>query len=174
MKITLEPRTDKPGTGTLNRILPIKREGTLDYAAIVEGERRLENYYQEHGYFFVDVRSLCSVEPEIVEADGSRLNNGTEFVCSALATNELLGREIEVKYVAELSRKLRLSSIRIRGTDKLTYEDVSSVIASQEANILGVIPVFGYGRGVTSADTLEQDASTIRSLMNELGYREAP
>src|SRR5690606_33183290 len=109
----------------------------------------------------------------IVEGGGTKLQNGTEFVCSSLATNELLGREIEVKYNVALSRKLRLSSIRIRGTDKLTYEDVSSVLSSQEANILGIIPLFGYGRGVTSADTLEQDASTIRSLMNELGYRDA-
>ncbi|HEX3101823.1 MAG TPA: POTRA domain-containing protein, partial [Pyrinomonadaceae bacterium] len=33
-------------------LLPIKREGTLDYSAIVEGERRLENHYQEEGFFF--------------------------------------------------------------------------------------------------------------------------
>ena len=173
VKIAIDPATDKPSSRTLNKILPIKREGTLDFAAIVEGERRLENYYQEHGYFFVDVTPTCSVEPVIVEGDGSTLPNGTEFVCSALATNELLGREIEIKYNVALSRKLRLSSIRIRGTDKLSYEAVSSVLNSQEANILGIIPLFGYGRGVTSADTLEQDASTIRSLMNELGYRDA-
>lgn len=173
VKIVIDPETDKPSSRTLNKILPVKREGTLDFAAIVEGERRLENYYQEHGYFFVDVTPVCSVEPEIVEGDGTKLSNGTEFVCSSLATNEMLGREIEVKYSVALSRKLRLSSIRIRGTDKLTYEDVSTVLNSQEANILGIIPLFGYGRGVTSADTLEQDASTIRSLMNELGYRDA-
>jgi len=173
VKIAITPETDKPSSRTLSKILPVKREGTLDFAAIVEGERRLENYYQEHGYFFVDVTPMCSVTPEIVEADGSKLANGTEFVCSSLATNELLGREIEVKYDVALSRKLRLSSIRIRGTDKLTYEDVNTVLNSQEANILGIIPLFGYGRGVTSAETLEQDASTIRSLMNELGYRDA-
>jgi len=173
VKIVIDPGTDKPSSRTLNKILPIKREGTLDFAAIVEGERRLENYYQEHGYFFVDVTPMCSVTPAIVEGDGSTLPNGTEFVCSSLATNELLGREIEVKYSVALSRKLRLSSIRVRGTDKLTYEDVSTVLNSQEANILGIIPLFGYGRGVTSGDTLEQDASTIRSLMNELGYRDA-
>lgn len=173
VKIVIDPETDKPSSRTLNKILPVKREGTLDFAAIVEGERRLENYYQEHGYFFVDVTPVCSVEPEIVEGDGTKLPNGTEFVCSSLATNELLGRDIEVKYNVALSRKLRLRSIRIRGTDKLTYEDVSTVLNSQEANVLGIIPLFGYGRGVTSADTLEQDASTIRSLMNELGYRDA-
>src|SRR5690606_33769313 len=132
VKIVIDPETDKPSSRTLNKILPVKREGTLDFAAIVEGERRLENYYQEHGYFFVDVTPVCSVEPEIVEGGGTKLQNGTEFVCSSLATNELLGREIEVKYNVALSRKLRLSSIRIRGTDKLTYEDVSSVLSSQE------------------------------------------
>ncbi|MBX7061227.1 MAG: BamA/TamA family outer membrane protein [Pyrinomonadaceae bacterium] len=173
VKIVIDPKTDEPNSRTLRKILPIKREGTLDFAAIVEGERRLENYYQEHGYFFVDVTPACSVEPSIIEGDGTTLPNGTEFVCSALATNELLGREIEVKYNVALSRKLRLSKIRIRGTNKLSYEEISSVLNSQQANILGIIPLFGYGRGVTSADTLEEDASTIRSLMNELGYRNA-
>ncbi len=44
-------------------LLPILREGSVEYSAIVEGERRMENRLQEEGYFFADVTAVCSVQP---------------------------------------------------------------------------------------------------------------
>ena len=86
VEVTVEAERDKIGEGTQDRLLPLKREGTLDYAAIVEGERKLENHYQEQGYFFVDVMPVCSVEPPFAEGDASVIKNETEFLCSALNT----------------------------------------------------------------------------------------
>src|SRR5688572_23591427 len=63
VEVEIEAERDRVGSRTQNRLLPIKREGTLDYAAIVEGERRLETHYQEQGYFFVNVTPVCSIEP---------------------------------------------------------------------------------------------------------------
>ncbi|MDQ3323679.1 MAG: BamA/TamA family outer membrane protein, partial [Acidobacteriota bacterium] len=39
------------------------------------------------------------------------------------------------------------------------------------ANALGFIPFFGYGRGYTSGEILEDDRLTLQSLLRELGYR---
>lgn len=154
-------------------LLPIKREGTVDFAAIIEGERRLETYYQEQGYFFVNVTPVCSVTPPFTETEASVTLNETESLCSAISGAELEGREVEVKYRVDLNRKLKLTDIRIEGTDKLTVEDVQTVLDSQEANFLGFIPLFGYGRGYTSEELIRQDQATLLSLMRELGYRKA-
>lgn len=173
VEVTVEAEQDSVGEGTQNRLLPLRREGTLDYAAIIEGERRLETYYQERGYFFVNVRSVCSVEPPFAEGDASSVKNETEFLCSALSSADLANRKVLVKYVADLDRKLTLKDIRLRGTNRFTITEIKSVLETQEANILGIIPLFGYGRGYTSAALLEEDSSTIRSLLRELGYRDA-
>ncbi|MBP6002593.1 MAG: BamA/TamA family outer membrane protein [Pyrinomonadaceae bacterium] len=172
VKVSVESEKLKVGDSTLNRLLPIKREGTLDFAAIVEGERRLENYFQEKGYFFADVSPVCSVDPPL-NLDGTAVPNNTEFVCSSLGSSDLRGRTVNVIYRLNENRRLRLVSLRIRGTDRLPIEEIRTVFESQEANALGIIPVLGYGRGFTSLNILERDAATIRSLMNELGYRDA-
>jgi len=164
---------EEVGESTQNRLLPVKRDGTLDYAAIIEGERRLENYYQERGYFFVDVIAVCAVEPSFMEGEASAIKNDTEFLCSALTSGELTNRKVLVKYRVELGRQLKLSDIRLEGTDEFTISEIQTVLESQEANILGIIPLFGYGRGYTSEKLLKEDAATIHSLLRELGYREA-
>ena len=160
------------GEGTQNRLLPVKREGTIDLAAIIEGERRLENHFQERGYFFADVRSVCSVDPPIIPpTDGMPAES--EFICSSLNSAELAGRKVSIRYLVELNRRLKLVEIRLRGTDLFDIEEIRSILESQEANLLGVIPLFGYGRGYTSQRLLESDASAIRSVLRELGYRNA-
>jgi outer membrane protein insertion porin family len=156
----------------LTKLLPVKRDGTLDYSAIVEGERRLENYYQEQGYFFADVTPVCSVTPPLTSAEGG-VANETEFLCSTLSNTELMGKSVELKYRVDLNRRLKLVDIRLRGTNALTIDDIRTVLESQTANILGIIPLFGYGRGYTSERILEEDTATIQSLMRELGYRDA-
>jgi outer membrane protein insertion porin family len=173
IEVKVDSEGEKVGSRTQTRLLPIKREGTLDYAAIVEGERRLETYFQEQGYFFADVTSICSVEPEFGENEASYTENNTEFLCSALSGADLMNRKVNVNYVADLNRQLRLVDVRIEGTNLLPIEEIQTVLESQEATIFGVIPFLGYGRGYTSAELLQKDRNTIESLMRELGYREA-
>lgn len=173
VKVVVDTDKGKVSGATQTRLLPIKREGTLDYAAIVEGERRLENYYQEQGYFFANVTPVCSATPPLSDTESNPIANNTEFLCQFLGGEELLGRVVEVKYEVDPNRRLTLRRLRLRGTDKLTIDDVRTVLGSQEANVLGVIPVLGYGRGYTSEPILEDDKNTIKSLMAELGYRYA-
>ncbi|MDQ6788417.1 MAG: BamA/TamA family outer membrane protein [Acidobacteriota bacterium] len=161
----------KLGDKTLTKLLSIKREGTLDYAAIIEGARRLRNFYQEKGYFFAEVTPLCAVKPEFTEDEASATANQTEVICGALSGADLTDRVVDVNYKANLNRQLKLVDIRIEGTDKITTADVQSVLKSQKANALGFIPFFGYGRGYTSNEILEDDRLTLQSLLRELGYR---
>jgi len=158
---------------TLTKLIPVLGEGTLDYAAIVEGERRLENFFQEKGYFFVNVVPKCSVEPAFKEDEASVITNNTEFLCSALGGAELMNRKVNIIYEADTNRRFNLKDIRLTGTSQFTIEDIRPALESQESNILGFIPIFGYGHGVTSDRLLEQDRQTIQSFLRELGYRDA-
>ncbi len=173
LTVKIETEKSKPGNSAQNRLLPIKRDGTLDFAAIVEGERRLENYYQEQGYFFANVTPYCSVTPGLNDSENNPLANGTQFLCSYLGGEDLMGREVEVNYKVDLDRRLTLTRMRVRGTDKLTIEDIQTVLGSRVASLIGIVPLLGYGRGYTSAAILDEDVATVRSLMNELGYRDA-
>jgi outer membrane protein assembly factor BamA len=80
---------------------------------------------------------------------------------------------VNITYTVEPSRRLKLTDIRITGTNKLTYEDLANELKSQKANALGIIPYLGYGRGFTSLTLLEQDKRIIRAHMRDLGYRRA-
>lgn len=173
VEVEIDAEKDKVGSRTQTRLLPIKREGTLDFSAIIEGERRLETYYQELGYFFADVISVCSVEPPIVDTGAGVPANNTESLCSALNNNDLTDRKVLVTYHVNLSRQLKLREIRLTGTDQFTIDEIQPALVSQEANIFGVIPLFGYGRGYTSEKLLKEDTATIESLLRELGYRDA-
>jgi outer membrane protein insertion porin family len=174
VEVEVEAERDRPGSRTQNRLLPIKREGTLDYSAIVEGERRLETHYQELGYFFANVTAYCSVEPPIPGGvDAGVPANDTVSLCSSLNNQDLTDRKVRVVYRANLSRQLRLTDIRLTGTDQFTIDDIKPALETQEANIFGFIPLFGYGRGYTSERLLEEDVNTITSLLRELGYRDA-
>ena len=173
VEVDVEAEHDRVGNRTQKKLLPVKREGTLDYAAIVEGERRLETHYQEQGYFFVNVTPVCSIEPPLDATDATTIKNDTEFLCSALNTTDLQNKKVTVKYRVDLDRQLKLTGIRLEGTSQFTIIEIKTVLESQEANLLGIIPLFGYGRGYTSERLLEQDAATIRSLLRELGYRDA-
>lgn len=173
VEVGVEAEAARPGGGTQRKIFPVKREGTLDYSAIVEGERRLENYYQEQGYFFADATPVCSVEPPLSGVDTVAVANETELLCSALSGADLSDSQVKLNYRVDTGRHLKLTEIRLRGTDQFTIDEIKPALDSQEANIFGIIPLFGYGRGYTSQRILEQDASTIRSLLRELGYRDA-
>ena len=150
-------------------LLPIRREGNIDISAIVEGERRIRNKLQEEGYFFAEVKAVCTLTP----APANILVNGTSETCENLNAEELSGHTVNIRYVVDRSRLLKLTDIRISGTDKLTYRDLADELKSQKANALGFIPFFGYGRGYTSLTLLEQDKRIIRAHMRDLGYRRA-
>lgn len=171
--VIVESEEQKVGLKAQRRLLPVKREGTLDYSAIVEGQRRLETYYQEKGYFFARVKPLCSVDPVFTEGEASATENKTEELCVALSGADLTDRKVELKYEADLNRRLRLTDLRLEGTDLFTMEEIQTVLQSQTESLIGFIPFFGYGRGYTSLELIQQDRATILSLLRELGYREA-
>ena len=181
VKVTVEAKDFKVGESTQNRLLSIRREGTLDYSAIVEGSRRLRNYFQEQGFFFAEVTAICAVSPQFVENEASETVNETETLCSALSGADLTNRVVEVKYRADLNRRLKLvdirlegvEDIRVEGVDSFTITDIKGILESREANVLGFIPYFGYGRGFTSNESLAQDRNTVQNLLYELGYRRA-
>lgn len=173
VNVSVEAKGEKVSESTQTRLLPVKREGTLDYSAIIEGQRRLENYFQEQGYFFASVTPICSVKPEFTENEASYTVNETDVICSALSGANLTDRVIDVNYRADLNRRFKLTDIRIEGTDKLPIEEIRTVLETQKASLLGIIPFLGYGRGYTSEEFLRKDVLTIKSLMSELGYRKA-
>ena len=150
-------------------LLPVKREGNIDYSAIVEGARRIRNKLQEDGYFFADVTNICRVDNPPADMGA----NGTEETCQNLNPTTLSGHTIDIEYDVEKGRRFRLTDIRITGTNKLTYDDISANLKSQKANPIGLIPRLGYGRGYTSLTLLEQDRRTVEAFMRDLGYRKA-
>jgi len=178
----------------LVKLLSKRGEGTLDYSAVIEGERILEERFQEKGYFFADVTAKCSVSPTFREDEASYTTNDTELLCAALGGADLTGRKVSIEYVAELGNRLKLVDIRIRGLEdflvdeaqicriddgdnnlgrKLPISEVKALLGSTEASLIGLIPYLGYGRGYTSSRILAEDEETVRSLLSELGYRDA-
>jgi outer membrane protein insertion porin family len=154
---------------TQHDLLPVKREGNVDYSAIVEGARRIRNRLQEEGFFFAEVTPVCRVENPPAEIGP----NGTEETCQNLNPTTLAGHNINLEYQVERGRRFRLTDIRITGTNKLTYDDISANLKTQKANPIGLIPWLGYGRGYTSLTLLEQDRRTVEAFMRDLGYRKA-
>jgi outer membrane protein insertion porin family len=150
-------------------LLPVKREGNVDYSAIVEGGRRIRNKLQEDGFFFAEVTEICRVSNAPAELGP----NGTQETCENLNPTTLTGHNIEIEYQVERGRRFRLTYIRITGTNKLTYDDIAANLKTQQANAIGLIPFLGYGRGYTSLTLLEQDRRTVEAFMRDLGYRQA-
>ena len=152
------------------QLLPIKREGNLDISVLEEGARRVRNQLQEQGYFFSEVTPLCTVTPPTP----GTIDNGTEETCRNLNPAELDNHTIKIVYDVNLRRQLKLTDIRITGTDKLSAVDVVPQLKSRKASAAGFIPFLGgYGRGFTSNALLEEDKRTVRALMRDLGYRRA-
>jgi outer membrane protein assembly complex protein YaeT len=61
-RVNVEVTGFEVGDKKREELLPVRREGSIDQAAITEGERRLENHLQQQGYFFADVISTCAVD----------------------------------------------------------------------------------------------------------------
>ena len=167
--VTVKVTNYEISENTQRDLLPVKREGNLDYSAIVEGGRRIRNKLQEEGYFFAEVTEICRVSNPPAELGP----NGTSDTCQNLNPVTLSGHNIELEYQVERGRRFRLTDIRITGTNKLTYDDIGANLKSQKQNAIGLIPFLGYGRGYTSLTLLEQDRRTVEAFMRDLGYRQA-
>lgn len=154
---------------TQRELLPVLREGNIDYSAIVEGARRIRNRLQEDGYFFAEVTPVCNVANPPADFGP----NNSEEACQNLTPASLSDRAVTIGYQVEQGRRFRLADIRITGTVKLTVDDVENDLKTQKASALGLIPYLGYGRGYTSVTLLEQDRRTVRDFMRDLGYRRA-
>ena len=154
---------------TQRELLPVKREGNIDFSAIVEGARRIRNKLQEDGYFFAEVTQTCTVSNPPADLGP----NAAPETCENLNPVNLSGRDVTIEYQVEQGRRFRLNDIRITGTNRLTFEDVEADLKSQKANAIGLIPFLGYGRGYTSLTLLEQDRRTVEAYMRDLGYRKA-
>jgi outer membrane protein insertion porin family len=151
-------------------LLPVLREGNIDVSVLEEGARRVRNKLQEQGYFFSEVTPLCTVTPPTP----GTVENGTQDTCRNLNPANLNGSKIKIVYDVDLKRRLKLTEIRITGTNKLTFADVQGELKSQVASSIGFIPFLGgYGRGFTSSALLEEDRRTIEAHMREFGYRRA-
>ena len=173
VNVEVEAGEKKVSEGTQEAVLPIKTEGSLEQSTIIQGERKLRNYYQERGYFFAAVSTSCAVKPAFSDDESGGVKNETREFCSNLSGSDLYGKEVAIKYNVNLNRRLKLVDIRIEGTDKLTYQDVAPVLDTQKASLIGLIPKLGYGRGYTSNEILEDDRQRLQSIMRELGYRQA-
>ena len=68
-----------------------------------------------------------------------------------------MDRKVDIVYEADINRRLNLKDIRLTGTTQFTIDDILPALESQRANILGFIPIFGYGHGLTSQRMLEDD-----------------
>ena len=174
VNVKIDAGKEKVNEKTQTTLLPIKREGSIEFSAITEGERRLRNYFQEKGYFFAESKATCSVTPAFPKDETNpTLANNTPELCSNLSGSDLDGKVVDINYNIALNRRLKLRDIRIEGTDKLTVLDVLSVIDTQRASLIGLIPSLGYGRGYTSLEILADDSQRIQSIMQQLGYRRA-
>lgn len=168
-KVTVTIKNYDVNEKTQRELLPVKREGNVDYSAIVEGARRVRNKLQEDGYFFADVTQTCTVSNPPADLGP----NGTQETCENLNPVQLNGNTVTIEYDVERGRRFRLADIRITGTNRLSFEDVEADLKSQKENAIGLIPFLGYGRGYTSLTLLEQDRRTIEAYMRDLGYRKA-
>jgi outer membrane protein insertion porin family len=152
------------------QLLPIKREGSIDFSAIEEGARRVKNQLQQQGYFFADVNPVCTVTPRTATI----IENGTVETCQNLNPAELSSNTVNITYEVILRRRLKLTEIRITGTNKLSVADIQDELKTQKASAVGFLPFLGgYGRGFTNNALLEEDRRTVIAHMQNLGYRHA-
>ncbi|HEU4477867.1 MAG TPA: POTRA domain-containing protein, partial [Pyrinomonadaceae bacterium] len=168
-KVSVSVKNYEISEKTQRELLPVMREGNVDFSAIVEGARRIRNKLQEDGFFFAEVTQTCTVSnppPDL----GS---NGTPETCENLNPIPLTGHNINIEYQVEQGRRFRLTDIRITGTERLALADVEADLKTQKANAIGLIPFLGYGRGYTSLTLLEQDRRTVEAYMRDMGYRKA-
>jgi outer membrane protein insertion porin family len=150
----INPAGIKLSSRRLRDLIPVETQG-FSRALARLGERNLENYLQEKGYFFAQVHERC--EP---------------VDCS--------GTTVHLFYDIQPGQRYDLDDIRIEGTKELSYADVSDNLQSKKASFVGAVPILrnlpligGLARGITSNDRIRRDRELIRSRMADLGFRSA-
>ena len=130
------------------KLLPIKREGNSGLFG--DRRRRAPGQTSASGAGLLLCGSHGALHGDA--ADPNTVQNGTEETCHELNPADLDGSTtIKIVYDVNLRRRLRLSDIRITGTNKLTVEDILPQLKSRKASALAFIPFLGgYGRGFTS------------------------
>lgn len=154
-QVTVEPVPKlKLSNKTLKDLLPVMTQGFSRSLARL-GERRLNEYLQEQGYFFAEVTYRC----EPVNCAGSNL---------------------KLYYDIEPNQIYDLKQIRIDGTQNVRLADVEGELLSQTESIVGGIPflkdlplIGGSVRGLTSNSRLSGDEETIRGKLVDQGFRNA-
>ena len=58
--------------------------------------------------------------------------NGTEETCQNLNPTLLTGHNIDIEYQVERGRRFRLTDIRVTGTNKLSYDDISANLKTKK------------------------------------------
>jgi outer membrane protein insertion porin family len=176
-KVTVNIKGYKLSDKQQRTLLPVEREGTIEYSAIIEGARRIRNQLQQSGYFFAEVTPTCAVTPPLAPPPAVAGSPQTPAVetdpCELLNPDELTNRNVAITYDVAQGRRFKLADIRIEGTNKLSVSDVSADLTSQKANLLGIIPLLGYGNGYTNEEALAHDARIVKQRMADLGYRHA-
>ncbi|HEX5604162.1 MAG TPA: POTRA domain-containing protein, partial [Pyrinomonadaceae bacterium] len=118
-KVTVSVKNYEMSEKSQRDMLPVKREGNVDFSAIIEGARRVRNKLQEDGYFFADVTAICTVSNPPADLG----QNATEDTCQNLNPTSLTGHSVTIEYNVDQGRRFHLTDIRITGTSHLTYDD---------------------------------------------------
>ncbi|MCI0491026.1 MAG: BamA/TamA family outer membrane protein [Blastocatellia bacterium] len=125
-------------------ILPFYTRGSLDEFTLEDGRRRLEEYAQQQGYFFVEVNRPSPPDRSLPS--------------------------VRLDYMVTTGRRYRLTDIDIEGLDAIPSKELQDQMQSKEASF---IPFFGLNRGKTSDDILRQDTNLVLKRLRDLGYRRA-
>jgi outer membrane protein assembly complex protein YaeT len=138
----------------LRELLPVKSQGFSRPFALL-GERNLTTFLQEQGYFFAKVRYRCQPTD-----------------CS--------GTEVRLFYDVQPGQRYTLKGIRIEGAENIKEVDLGEGLQSIPAAFFGRVPflknlplVGGYARGITSDDRIRRDRETIRTRLQDVGFRSA-
>src|SRR5438876_281762 len=90
------------------QLIPIYEEGAIDRDLVNEGQRNLINYFQEKGYFDVQVKTVFQKQPD----------------------------KISLLYEIEKGRKHRVDDISFRGNRNLSDDNLRSHLAIQQHHFL--------------------------------------
>ncbi|MGI9105810.1 MAG: POTRA domain-containing protein [Pyrinomonadaceae bacterium] len=86
-RVNVDVTGHEVGDKKRRELLPVRREGSIDQAAIIEGARRLQNHLQEQGYFFADVTATCAVDkPAPIIAPNNDADTAAPTDANAAAT----------------------------------------------------------------------------------------
>ena len=150
----------EPNDTQARSLLGLVYKDNVNPKAIVGGHNRVDQVLQQSGYFFAEVRSICSVTPEI-----PTVPNGTVDTCRRLSQKDVAGRHVNITYEVDQGSQFTLRDIRIQGTTQISYQTIAGQLLSKKAP--------EYGRGITSSDILDHDKKVIENKMRALGYTEA-